>query len=87
MGPFTKVSDALVAISATRHLDGAILDLNLDDGVTLPVARVLRSRGIPFVVLSASDAAFIVSVLGEVPLCRKPTGAHVVVGTLSQYLK
>ena len=47
IGPAASVRDAL-ALLDSETVDGAILDVKLDDEGVFPVADVLQARGIPF---------------------------------------
>jgi len=53
VGPAYQLSEA-VALARDSEIDCAILDLNLEGKPTLAVARVLRSRNIPFGVIKMS---------------------------------
>ena len=46
VGPFASVEDGLAGV-ADEPLDAAILDVNLRDGMVLPVALALKARGVP----------------------------------------
>ena len=54
VGPCGTVEEALSAIEA-NHVDAALLDLQLRDGKSYPIAERLRQLGIPFVFLSGYD--------------------------------
>ena len=57
VGPAAFVGDAL-ALLDTELVDGAVLDVSLDNEKVFPVAEALTARGIPFVFttgFSASD--------------------------------
>jgi CheY-like chemotaxis protein len=49
IGPVGTVKQALDLVEHSGHLDGAVLDIKLRDGVVYPVAEALRARGVPFV--------------------------------------
>jgi CheY-like chemotaxis protein len=49
IGPAGTVERALDLVEHSGHLDGAVLDVKLRDGVVFPVADALRARGVPFV--------------------------------------
>jgi CheY-like chemotaxis protein len=49
IGPAGTVKRALELVEHSSHLDGAVLDIKLRDGVVYPVADALRARGVPFV--------------------------------------
>jgi DNA-binding response OmpR family regulator len=43
---------AACALARTAEFDGAVLDLKLGEDLCLPIASILKARGIPFVVLT-----------------------------------
>ena len=47
VGPALGLRKA-VELATTETLDGAVLDINLGDDRSFPVAAILRDRGIPF---------------------------------------
>ena len=49
IGPVGTVKRALHLVEQGAHLDAAVLDIKLRDGVVYPVAEALRARGVPFV--------------------------------------
>ena len=51
VGPLGRLDTALQLASVER-LDAAVLDVNIRGGHVYPVAELLRTRGIPFVLAS-----------------------------------
>lgn len=51
IGPFSSGRDALSALRR-QGVDAAILDIELADGASTPLARVLREASVPMIVLS-----------------------------------
>lgn len=51
VGPFALWRDAL-AVIRRQAVDAAILDIELADGASTPLARELREAGVPMIVLS-----------------------------------
>jgi two-component system, chemotaxis family, sensor kinase Cph1 len=51
VGPAARLEQAL-ALAERERLDGAVLDINLEGKMVIPVAEVLRRRGVPFVFLT-----------------------------------
>ena len=74
IGPVATVADALHLIEALPELDAAVLDVNLREETSYPVADVLRARRVPFCFSSAQDRARLPERFRDVPLCRKPVG-------------
>ena len=53
-GPFKRVENALAWLEHGRpHI--AVIDTQLEDGSSAPLARALEAKGIPFIVHSGSD--------------------------------
>ncbi|MGE8942296.1 hypothetical protein ACO2I3_10325 [Leptospira interrogans] len=72
IGPITDVSRAL-HIASHDTLSGAVLDVNLGKLDVWPVARMLASRGIPFIFATASSPAKLQAAsFGDVPRLSKP---------------
>src|SRR3954451_16852423 len=73
VGPAGTVVDALELGQLNRgRLDGAVLDVNLRDERVYPVADVLASRGVPFVLATGYDVASIPVAYAQMPRCEKP---------------
>ena len=66
-----NLADALSA-SETGGFDLAILDVNLKGELVWPVAEVLRSRGVPFVIASGGHVEPPPASFAEAPLLEKP---------------
>lgn len=56
VGPAASVAEALALLQA-EPVDGAVLDLNLDNEKTFPVADALEARGIPFLFATGYNLA------------------------------
>lgn len=68
----SSVKEALDALTVLTP-DVAILDINLGNGSSLPVAHVLIERGIPFVFATGyGETSLIPAAMGDVPIVRKP---------------
>jgi CheY-like chemotaxis protein len=72
VGPAASVNEALALLETSDHLDGAVLDVNLQDDRVYPVADLLRSLGVPFVFTTGYDACAIPKAYADVPRCDKP---------------
>ena len=72
LGPVGRVADALSLIARAERLDGAVLDVNLNDVTVYPVADALRERAIPFVFATGYDQAAIPASYATIPLYEKP---------------
>ncbi|KJV34792.1 response regulator [Luteibacter yeojuensis] len=78
LGPYKTCSEADAHVGSERF-DGALLDVNLPDGTSFNLARVLQDRGIPYAFLSASDAADVPADLHPRRFLSKPMqGAKII---------
>src|SRR4051794_6612466 len=74
LGPVASIAQALALLGRERP-DAVTLDLNLLDGMAVPVADLLATMGVPFVVISAYDPAqFNHPALKQAPRLGKPFG-------------
>src|SRR5215475_12890430 len=68
--------DPIIAQAMARLLDGdvgfGILDVEVADGVSYPVAEELAHRHIPFIFISGSDPRQVPADLAAAPFFRKP---------------
>ena len=81
VGPATSVAKALRLV-AEVGCDVAVLDVNLRDETAEPIAHVLRSRGTPFVFLSAVAREHLPAGFASEVLLPKPARAAVLVDAL-----
>ncbi len=73
LGPIARLQDAYRAAEREK-LDLGVLDINLAGELSWPVARVLQSRGVPFLFLTGyleANANRPVDLAGA-PMCPKP---------------
>ena len=59
VGPATRIDEA-VRLATAEAIDAAILDVNLNDEFSWPVAAALQARGVPFAFGTGYDVAGIV---------------------------
>ena len=71
LGPIGTLSDAL-ARGEREGLQGALLDLTLGHDTSTAVARVLRRRNIPFILMTGYGDESIPAELEAAPRLRKP---------------
>lgn len=71
VGPAGSIEDAL-SYARVAPIDGAILDLNVRERSSLPVAEVLRERAIPFLFLTGYGSGEVPAGLGKVMRLGKP---------------
>ena len=84
IGPAASVEEALSLLDNNGGgLDGAVLDINLQNERVYPVADVLTARGIPFVFTTGYDAAAVPTAYAWAPRCEKPVDKTQLVWWLS----
>lgn len=72
-GPVPAVADALKLVSAEQGgIDGALLDVNVRDGMIWPVVDALQAQGVPLVLVTGYDAEAIPPAYAGLPRCEKP---------------
>lgn len=49
VGPAANIDDGLAMATDGKHLDAALLDVNVAGRYVFPVAHALKARGVPFV--------------------------------------
>lgn len=76
IGPVASVNAALDLIDQTKCIDGAVLDVNLNDVLSWPLADVLLQRGIPFVFATGYDEAVIPASYAHIVLFEKPVNVE-----------
>ncbi|AWN42803.1 response regulator [Methylobacterium durans] len=75
LGPVPRVEEALALIAATPRIDGAVLDVNLQEEMVYPVADALQARGVPFVFATGYEKTVIPDRYAGVKHCEKPLEA------------
>lgn len=74
VGPVATIDDALTIIAA-EHLDGVLLDANLNGVSSSPIAAALHARSIPFVVVTGYGKLELdTEALTNAPRVTKPIG-------------
>jgi CheY-like chemotaxis protein len=71
VGPVSTTSEALAA-AQDKHLDAAVLDINLGDSLAYGVADILEKRGVPFVFVTGYDSESVESRFDGIPILQKP---------------
>jgi CheY-like chemotaxis protein len=59
-------------LARNEHLDAALLDINMGDGATYPIAAILRERNIPFSFATGYGSAGVRAGLRHVSVLAKP---------------
>jgi CheY-like chemotaxis protein len=87
LGPMMRVREALSFVAtAIADIDVAILDVNLAGERSSPIAEVLETHGVPFVLATGYDDAGIEERWRSRPILRKPFLAAQLAATLQQAL-
>lgn len=84
VGPAFRLSDAL-ALAGSERIDAAVLDVNLNEQTSYPVADLLRERGIPFL-FATGYAEGGIDWHGEAGLIAKPYGRTQLAKVLGELL-
>jgi two-component system, response regulator PdtaR len=85
LGPAATVAKALSLLEDGEMPDVALLDVNLKGETVVPVAEVLRERGVPIVLASAyNHAASMADVLAGAPNIGKPAQERHLLATLKR---
>jgi two-component sensor histidine kinase/DNA-binding response OmpR family regulator len=71
VGPLGTASEALAA-ARESHIDAAVLDINLGDGLVYTVAEILGVRGVPFVFVTGYDIDSVDPRFSDIPILQKP---------------
>jgi CheY-like chemotaxis protein len=88
LGPAATVAEALGLLEDGKMPDVALLDVNLRGATVVPVAEVLRERGVPIVLASAyNHAASMADVLAEAPNVGKPAQERHLLAALKRALE
>lgn len=72
VGPVGDVADASNLLNDGGAIDGAVLDVNIRNQMIFPIARELRSRGVPIVFTTGYERSTIEAEFRDVPLLEKP---------------
>lgn len=72
LGPVATVAGALRLLDGASLPDAAVLDVNLGGDKVFPLARTLRSRGVPFVFVTGFEAWALPREFADVPCYEKP---------------
>jgi CheY-like chemotaxis protein len=85
VGPALRLEPAL-KLAATEQLDGAVLDINLGDDRSFPVAEILARRGVPFLFATGYGASGLEPPFDQAPVLSKPYCLDALEAALRQLL-
>jgi CheY-like chemotaxis protein len=71
IGPALRLKPAL-QLAAAEQLDGAVLDINLGDDRSFPVAEILGARSVPFLFASGYGGSGLEPPFAGSPVLAKP---------------
>ena len=74
IGPVATVADALRLIDQMPELGAAVLDVQLREETSYPVADALRARAVPFLFATAQASSQLPDRFHDVPVCANPFG-------------
>jgi DNA-binding response OmpR family regulator len=85
VGPCSSCADALVLLEK-EHVDAAILDIGLSDGLVFPVARKLAAEWTPFIFLTGYPDSIVPAEFAAAPVVTKPLDGHPLCERLARLL-
>lgn len=77
LGPAPSVNDALALLDQHGVPDAAVLDVELSDGLSFPVAEALRAEQVPVVFATGRAFHEVQKVYPDVPCVEKPLALQV----------
>jgi CheY-like chemotaxis protein len=78
--------DAALALSATTNFDIAILDVNVNGRIILPVAEAIRARGLPVIFATGYGAHGLPDQFKDTPTLQKPFQMDILAKTIEDAL-
>jgi CheY-like chemotaxis protein len=85
IGPALSAAEA-EELARNEQLDAALLDINMGDGTSFPVALILRERRIPFSFATGYGRTGVPTELSDVPVLAKPYTQESLAKTLRSLL-
>ena len=82
LGPVASVEAAMELVNGEERIDAAILDVRLQDGISIEVAQALKRDGIPLIFVTGYDDWFMPADLEDVSVYQKPQDPEHVVRML-----
>jgi CheY-like chemotaxis protein len=72
IGPIARLGEAEAVLNGGGAIDGALLDVNVSNEMIFPLARALRSRGVPFVFTTGYEKDWLGDEFFDVQIWEKP---------------
>jgi CheY-like chemotaxis protein len=85
VGPALSAA-AAAELARTEQLDAALLDINMGDGASFPIAAILHERNIPFSFATGYGRTGVPAGLGHVAVLAKPYTQESLAQTLRKLL-
>ena len=85
VGPAATLADGM-ALAEADGVSAALLDVNLMDGTSRPIAEALRERAIPFAYVTGYGRLPLDEDFPEAPVISKPAGNDALDSVLAQLL-
>ena len=76
IGPAPTVATALLMLTTSARVDGALLDVNLRGIRAYDVADALIARGVPFIFTTGYETSMIPARYRDIPVVQKPFDAE-----------
>jgi len=86
IGPATNLDRAL-KLAAREQIDAAVLDLDLGDATSFPIADLLIEKNVPFLFTTGFDDGAVPDRYAGAPRLFKPVVAGDVITTLAQLIE
>ncbi|WP_026789673.1 response regulator [Pleomorphomonas oryzae] len=83
VGPYPSVEEGIAAVDA-EPVDAALLDIQLQDEMSFPVAERLQERNIPFAFLSGYSRQHLPPKLASCELVPKPVAQRTLLATVKK---
>jgi DNA-binding NtrC family response regulator len=87
IGPLPDLADAERILKRGDAIDAALLDINLRNEMVFPLARLLRSRNVPFVFTTGYDKTSVVPEFQDVQVWEKPMDMPRLARALAEMLR
>ncbi len=85
VGMHATCEDAICAIGAAPgSVDVALLDVNLGEEMSYPVAEVLVAQGVPFIFATGYDRGSLDARFSEARVCSKPYNMKALINALGE---
>lgn len=72
VGPYSNVVDSLEHLCDLEAIDGAVIDIGLNEGTSFPLADAFRTTAMPFVFLTGVERSQLPERFASVPHMLKP---------------